>query len=84
MIPIQELLSRIRWDPEFGQGEFVIGYYDRMRKTLTRAPLRELHFEPGDHYSFRFVDAAGEAHDVPLHRIREVYRNGELIWHRDR
>ncbi|WON75402.1 RNA repair domain-containing protein [Nitrosospira sp. Is2] len=20
--------------------------------------------------------------EVPLHRIREVYKNGELIWHR--
>lgn len=84
MIPIQELLSRIRWDPRFGQAEFVIGYYDRVRNTLIRAPLRELHFEPDDHHSFRLIDTAGEIHDVPLHRIREVYRDGELIWHRDR
>lgn len=84
MIPIQELLSRIRWDPEFGQGEFVIGYYDRVRNALTRVPLRELRFEPGDHYAFQFIDAAGEVHDVPLHRVREVYRNGELIWRRGR
>jgi uncharacterized protein (UPF0248 family) len=25
----------------------------------------------------------GEKHTIPLHRIREVYRNGQLIWHRD-
>ena len=30
MIPIQELLSRIRWDESFGKGDFEIGYYDRV------------------------------------------------------
>ncbi|WP_411555602.1 RNA repair domain-containing protein [Nitrosospira sp. Is2] len=24
----------------------------------------------------------GAIREVPLHRIREVYKNGELIWHR--
>jgi uncharacterized protein (UPF0248 family) len=30
MIPIHRLLNRIRWDPGFGRGRFVIGYYDRL------------------------------------------------------
>jgi hypothetical protein len=30
MIPIQDLLSRIRRDPEFAKGEFVIGCDDRI------------------------------------------------------
>jgi len=30
MTPIQDLLHRIRWDPEFSLGEFVIGYYDNL------------------------------------------------------
>jgi uncharacterized protein (UPF0248 family) len=25
----------------------------------------------------------GITRTIPLHRIREVYRNGKLIWHRD-
>jgi uncharacterized protein (UPF0248 family) len=22
-------------------------------------------------------------HSIPLHRIKQVFRNGELIWHRE-
>lgn len=82
MIPIQELLSRIRWDPEFGRAEFVIGYYDRVRRCVVQVPFGRMHFEPGDHFSFTAVEADGSVHDVPLHRIREIYRDGELIWQR--
>jgi hypothetical protein len=28
MIPIHELLNRIRWDPEFSKGDFQLGYYE--------------------------------------------------------
>ncbi len=34
MIPIHELLSRIRWDPEFAKGNFELGYYDRAEDRL--------------------------------------------------
>ncbi|HKJ10667.1 MAG TPA: DUF504 domain-containing protein [Gammaproteobacteria bacterium] len=83
MIPIQELLNRIRWDPAFGAADFTIGYYDRVEERILRVPLSRLWVEPGDHFAFQLMDAEGEQHSVPLHRIREVYRNGELIWHRD-
>ena len=79
MIPIHELLSRIRWDETFGQADFIIGYYDR----IIRVPLRELYFEADDHFAFDLIDHQGVLHSIPLHRIKEVYRDGELIWHRE-
>jgi uncharacterized protein (UPF0248 family) len=82
-MPIHELLSRIRWDERFGQAQFVIGYYDRVEKRIIRVPLRELYFEPGDHFAFDLIDHEGALHNIPLHRIKQVYRNGELIWHRE-
>ena len=83
MIPIHELLNRIRWDKEYGQAEFVIGYYDRVADCIVRVPLRELSFEPGDHFSFDLYDDEGALHSIPLHRIKDVFRDGELIWHRE-
>jgi uncharacterized protein (UPF0248 family) len=83
MIPVHELLNRIRWDPEFGRGEFEIGYYDRVRGDVVRVPLREVCFPPGEHFSFVFIDTDGVAHDVPLHRIRQVFKDGHLIWSRE-
>ena len=83
MMPIHELLNRIRWDREFGQGEFEVCYLDRVAGEITRVPLRELGFEPNDHFAFDLTDDEGELHSIPLHRIKQVYRNGELIWHRE-
>jgi len=83
MTPIRELLNRIRWDEEFGRSDFIIAYYDRLEDRLIRVPLREIFFEPDDHFSFELIDHEGVRHSVPLHRIKEVYKNGELIWHRE-
>ena len=82
MIPIHELLSRIRWDRQFGEGDFVIGYYDRVEDAVIRVPMRELFFQPDNHFAFDLIDQDGALHSVPLPRIREVYKNGKLIWHR--
>ncbi|MFM1891656.1 MAG: hypothetical protein RLZ44_733 [Pseudomonadota bacterium] len=82
MMPIQDLLHRIRWDQEFGQGNFVVGYYDRRQRAVVKVPFKEIWLGADDHFSFNFVDDDGQTHAVPLHRIRQVYKDGELIWHR--
>jgi len=83
MIPIQDLLHRIRWDDEFGKGEFVIGYYDRVADQIVRVPFRRVHLERGGHFSFDAVEDDGTVHMVPFHRVREVWRNSQLIWRRE-
>lgn len=83
MIPIRELLNRIRWDPEFSQGEFVIGYYDRVEDRIIKAPLQEIHIDPKDHFVFKLLDEEGKLHSVPYHRIKQVYKDDQLIWHRE-
>jgi uncharacterized protein (UPF0248 family) len=82
MIPIQELLSRIRWDPEFGRGKFIIGYYDRIEAQIIKVPLARIAFATDSPASFDAIEADGSVHSVPYHRVREVYRDGELIWQR--
>lgn len=82
MTTIRELLNRIRWDQDYGRGEFAVGYLDRYEQRIVVVPLGEVRFQPDDH-SLVLYDAAGEPMAIPLHRIYEVYRNGELIWHRE-
>jgi uncharacterized protein (UPF0248 family) len=82
MIPIQDLLHRIRWDPEFRKGRFEIAYLDKVADTLVRVPFTELRFEPGERFGFEIVGLHGESQLIPFHRVREVYRDGELIWQR--
>jgi uncharacterized protein (UPF0248 family) len=83
MIPIRELLSRVRRDKKVGRGEFIIGYYDRVEDAIIRLPLREILVRPDDHSAFDIIDQEGVLQSIPLHRIREVYKDGELIWHRE-
>ena len=83
MQPIHELLNRIHWDPEFGRGHFEIGYYDRLETKIIRVSFNEVTKMPGNKFSFHVYDEDGIAHCVPMHRVREVYKDGELIWKRE-
>ena len=46
MITIRELLNRIRWDPEYGRGDFAIGYMDRFEQRIIVVPLEAVRFQP--------------------------------------
>jgi uncharacterized protein (UPF0248 family) len=83
MIPVHELLNRIRWDQGFAKADFVIGYYDRVRDDIEYVPFIRLAFPADDAFRFVLVDGEGQVHNIPYHRVRVVYRNGERIWHRD-
>ena len=82
MIPIQQLLNKIQWDREFGRARFEIGYLDHVEQRIIRIPLTRIHFEHGNRFFFQLEDEMGEAMEIPFHRIRQVYRNGTLVWHR--
>lgn len=83
MMPIRQLLSRIRWDETFGRGRFELGYYDRVRDGIVVIPFAALDLDPADRFAFRWVDDEGVARTIPLHRVRQVFRDGALIWHRE-
>ncbi len=82
MQPIQELLARLRWDSRFAGRRVVLAYWDRVARALVRANLREMQRDAVNPSLLDFVDADGVAHSVPLHRIREVWCDGESIWRR--
>ena len=84
MQPIDTLLARIKWDREFGDAAFAIGYYDRVTAAIVRRPLGDLLFEPNHKGSFLLMDEEGVYQRIPLHRVREVFHNGALIWQRPR
>ncbi len=83
MIPLHELLGRIRWDPKFGRGEFRIGYLDHGRDGLVYVPLAEVRPDEESHFGFEVTDEDGVTHSVPYHRVKEVWKDGALIWHRE-
>jgi uncharacterized protein (UPF0248 family) len=82
MVPIHELLARIRWDPEFGRARFVIAYVDHRRKALVRVPFERIRLPEDHRFAFEAAEEDGSLHAVPYHRVREVWRDGERIWSR--
>ena len=82
MIPIHDLLSRIRWDKEFGQGQFELGYYDRFEGALQRVALQAVTFPESERHIFEVVDDSGQIRRIPFHRVREVVKDGRVIWQR--
>ena len=82
MVPIHTLLARIRWDPHFGRGRWEIAYLDRARLGLVRVPLDEVRTQAHIGFVFDVVDEEGIAHSIPYHRVRQVWRDGKLVWSR--
>lgn len=72
----------MRWDRNFGAAQFAIGYYDRPSNAVIVVPFSSISFSSDDHFDFMLLDEEGALHTIPLHRIRQVFRNGELIWQR--
>jgi uncharacterized protein (UPF0248 family) len=82
MLPIAQLLNRIRWDRDFGAGYFEISYTDHAEAEDVRVPFRYVSFPPGDHFAFQVHAPDGTERTIPLHRVRAVYKNGTCIWQR--
>ena len=82
MQPLHELLHRIRWDPEFGQGRFALGYLDRVAGQQRLVPFASITFDPDRPGFFSIEDADGAMRHIPLHRVRIVFKDGEVIWER--
>jgi uncharacterized protein (UPF0248 family) len=82
VIPIHTLLARIRWDPAFGRGKWEIAYLDKAKSGLVRMPLEKMRTQPHVRFVFDVVDEEGITHSVPYHRVREVRRDGKLVWSR--
>jgi uncharacterized protein (UPF0248 family) len=80
MQPLRALLNRIRWDTEFGTGQFALAYHDRVARRDVVVPFTSITVSP-DGDSFSFEGDEGVTH-IPLHRVHVVYKDGAVIWQR--
>jgi uncharacterized protein (UPF0248 family) len=82
VVPIQDVLHRIQWDPAWRGRFFEIGYVDRVAGRILRVPFEGLRIGTGAHATLTVHGDDGTIVRIPLHRVREVWRDGALIWHR--
>jgi len=82
VIPIQDLLHRIQWDRAWRGSVFEIGYLDRVVGRMIRVPFGAVQVRPGARGGLMVTDPDGAVRRIPLHRVREVRRDGVVIWER--
>ena len=76
---IGDLLNKIRWDKNLDPKEFTIVYFDRIHQKTFEISFLAM----GRSGNFFTIKTGGGESYIPLHRIKEVKRNGKIIWKRD-
>jgi len=76
MIPIKDLLNKIKWDKREIPEQYTIFYFDRIAKKLIPIPYIKIKKLEG---SFMVLDNEEET-NIPLHRIKKVAKNNIVVW----
>lgn len=74
---VLNILNKIKWDKNLNPEEYIIIYIDRLKKTK-----KEIKFK--DIKEFNNFTLITEDKEIPLHRIREIKKQGKIIWKREK
>ena len=80
MIPIHDLLNKLKWDKKIKADEYSLGYYDRVEDVLKEVKYNEIN-EIKDNLIVLTIE--NKEVSIPLHRIKMVKRNGIAVWKRE-
>jgi uncharacterized protein (UPF0248 family) len=79
MIPIQDILNRIKWDKKEYPAAYTLYYHDRVLDKLLELKYTDiLRIED----NFMIVIREGKETAIPLHRVKIVKKNDAIIWQR--
>jgi len=78
MLPIHQLLNKIKWDKRENPSEYSIFYLDRILNKLIQIPYAKIKKLEG---SFMVLENEDET-NIPLHRVKKVMKNNEVVWER--
>ena len=78
MIPIQDLLNKIKWDKRENPKQYTIFYFDRILNKLISHPYTKIKKLEG---TFMVLDNEEES-NIPLHRVKKVMKSNEVVWER--
>jgi len=77
MQPIKDLINKIKWDKRESPKDYSLIYIDLgKKKELSYTDIKRLEG------NFMIIERNNEETEIPLHRIREVKKRGEIIWKR--
>ena len=79
MITIKDYINKIKWGPKEKKEDYRFYYIDRVNNELKEIRFLDIKDIEG---GFMIIHGRYEDVEIPLHRIREVKRNGIVVWRR--
>ena len=79
MMPIKDLLNKIRWDKRYSPEDYKIYYFDRLKNNLVPVDYNSVIKIEGN---FLIMKSDGKEVNIPLHRIRKVMKKRMVVWRR--
>lgn len=77
MIPIKNLLNKIKWDKKENPSDYSVFYLDKVKNDLV-----ELRYNNIKRIEGNFIVIGKEETYIPLHRIRKIRKKGKTVWKR--
>ena len=79
MIPIKDLLNKLKWDKRYKPEEYTIYYHDRIKNEMIPVDYSSINRLEG---SFMIIEIGGDEVSIPLHRVHKVMKGRMLVWRR--
>jgi uncharacterized protein (UPF0248 family) len=79
MMPIKDLLNKIKWDQRERPEDYTLFYYDRVNdklKEIDYCSIKKIED------NFFILEGARKEVAIPLHRIKKVKKKGIVVWER--
>jgi uncharacterized protein (UPF0248 family) len=80
MMPILKMLNKIKWSPNETWAEHELTYYNRITKKEIKTNFENI-TDVIDGLILIYDEECFQK-QIPSHRIRKIYKKGELIWQR--
>lgn len=79
MQTLKELISKIKFDKRENPADYDFFYLDRINHKKVKINFKDILRVEGEMF---VIEKNNFETEIPLHRIRQVTKNGEIIWQR--
>ncbi|HEC88114.1 MAG: DUF504 domain-containing protein [Methanomicrobia archaeon] len=73
---LTDIINKIRWDKRENEEDYSFGYLDN---GIQNFDFKSIDFEQSTKFALA-VKTEHEIKFIPFHKIKRVYRKGEIVW----